>query len=422
MRIKIPFTERSVDINVSGGLPGCAGKWTELTSGLAGLYGNISEEQALRLGAVFACIQLYGRTFESLPLGLYEKRGNGRIRAETHPIDTLLHYEPNPKMTAAVFQNCMEINLKGWGNAYARIEFDKNWQVKHLWPLLASQVWPYKDTKTNQIFYRAITETGDYRVLNSWEVFHLPGFCIDGYTGKSPVRMHAETMGLGMAVQRYGQSFFANGARPSGILKHPDSLSEDAAERLRKKFQENYGGTNNTGKMMVLEEGLAYEQISIPPEEAQFIESRKLSVTEIARIYATPPHMIGDLERATYSNIESQDINFTKHSILPDCVLWEQEIAKKLLTGDDRMKYIAKFNLDGLLRGDTKTRYECYAIGKQNGFLSDNDIRGKEDMNPTDSGDKYYVPLNMIESNLADEYWKSRITQNNAKGGDINAK
>ncbi|MHC1718493.1 MAG: phage portal protein [Acidaminococcaceae bacterium] len=422
MKFKLPFVGREIDIRMAdNNIPGANAGWRPLTDLLDAAGNPISIKKAATLDAVFACIQLYSRTLGALPFGIYEKKGNGRIRAETHPLDELLHYQPNPNMTASVFQQVMEANLKGWGNAYAWIEFDKDWQVKALWPIPAADVWPYKDPKTKRMFYRCMVDN-TYKVFEAWQILHLPGLCFDGLMGKSPIAATAETMGLAFNARRFGVSFFANGARPAGVLEHPGALSEDAIANLRTAFESKYSGSQNTGKVMVLEEGMKYTTISIPPEEAQFLESRKFSVTEIARIFAIPPHMIGDLEHATFSNIEAQDINFSKHSILPDLVVWEQEYNRKLLNDESRKKYIGKFNMDGLLRGDTKTRYECYAIGKQWGFLSSNDIRGKEDFNPDANGDKYYVPLNMIEAQLADEYWQSRINQNlGKKGGENNA-
>ncbi len=209
------------------------------------------------------------------------------------------------------------------------------------------------------------------------------------------------------------------GARPSGVLMHPESLSEEAQKRLERKFDQRYSGVENTGKTILLEEGMKYEQIGVPPEEAQFLESRKYSVTEIARIFGVPPHMIADLEHATFSNIESQDINFAKHSIMPECVNWEQELMRKLIRDDEHDQYEIEFVMDGLVRGDIESRYKAYAIGRQWGFLNANDIRAKENMNSVDGGETIYVPLNMIGSDLAAPYWEARIKAYEMQGKEV---
>ena len=186
-------------------------------------------------------------------------------------------------------------------------------------------------------------------------------------------------------------------------------MSEQAQKRIEKKFEQRYSGVENSGKTILLEEGMKYQQIGVPPEEAQFLESRKYGVNEIARIFGVPPHMIADLEHATFSNIESQDINFAKHSIVPECVNWEQELMRKLLNDKERERYEIEFNMEGLVRGDLQSRYQAYAIGIQWGFLAPNDIRAKENMGKLDSGNNTYTPLNMISSDMADQYWQAKI-------------
>lgn len=243
----------------------------------------------------------------------------------------------------------------------------------------------------------------------------MPGLGFDGIAGKSPVRQFAETMGLNLNIRKYGNKFFKNGAHPSGVLEHPGSLSEQAQQRLVHKFDQACSGMGNSGKTLLLEEGMQYKPISVPPEEAQFLESRKYGVSEIARIYGVPPHMIGDLEHATFSNIESQDINFAKHSILPECVSWEQELMRKLLNDTERARFEIEFNMEGLVRGDLESRYRAYAIGRQWGFLSADDIRAKENMSGVDGGNTTYAPLNMISSSLSDKYWEAKIEQMLAK-------
>lgn len=417
MELRIPFTNLSLRMNLSAKSDG---RWLGSADDLGTVFnGRVTEEKALGIDAVFACVNLYARTLASMPLLLYEKTPDGKRRAVNHPLYRLLHNEPNPNMTSHNFRKIMEASLKLWGNAYAWIEFDNSWRVKYLWPLLPGNVFPQRSLQTGELFYDAVLYNGESRRFRAYEMVHIPGLGFDGISGRSPVRQFAETMGFNLDIKSYGRKFFKNGARPSGVLQHPGSLSEDAQKRLENKFDKRYSGIENTGKTILLEEGMTYHQIGVPPEEAQFIESRKYSVEEIARIYGVPPHMIGDLEHATFSNIESQDINFAKHSIVPECVNWEQELMRKLLNDDEQARYEIEFNMEGLVRGDMESRYRAYAIGRQWGFLTADDIRAKENMSNVDGGGITYVPLNMISSELADSYWKARITEMTAKAKGV---
>lgn len=414
MELRIPFTNISLRMNLSAKSDG---RWLGSADDLGTVFnGRVTEEKALGIDAVFACVNLYARTLASMPLLLYEKTPEGKQRAVNHPLYRLLHNEPNPNMTSHNFRKIMEASLKLWGNAYAWIEFDNSWRVKYLWPLLPENVFPQRSLQTGELFYDAVLYNGESRRFRAYEMVHIPGLGFDGISGRSPVRQFAETMGFNLDIKSYGRKFFKNGARPSGVLQHPGSLSEEAQKRLERKFDKRYSGIENTGKTILLEEGMTYHQIGVPPEEAQFIESRKYSVEEIARIYGVPPHMIGDLEHATFSNIESQDINFAKHSIVPECVNWEQELMRKLLNDEEQARYEIEFNMEGLVRGDMESRYRAYAIGRQWGFLTADDIRAKENMSNVDGGGITYVPLNMISSELADSYWQARITEMTAKG------
>ncbi len=417
MELRIPFTNISLRMNLSAKSDG---RWLGSADDLGTVFnGRVTEEKALGIDAVFACVNLYARTLASMPLLLYEKTPEGKQRAVNHPLYRLLHNEPNPNMTSHNFRKIMEASLKLWGNAYAWIEFDNSWRVKYLWPLLPGNVFPQRSLQTGKLFYDAVLYNGESRRFRAYEMVHIPGLGFDGISGRSPVRQFAETMGFNLDIKSYGRKFFKNGARPSGVLQHPGSLSEEAQKRLERKFDKRYSGIENTGKTILLEEGMTYHQIGVPPEEAQFIESRKYSVEEIARIYGVPPHMIGDLEHATFSNIESQDINFAKHSIVPECVNWEQELMRKLLNDEEQARYEIEFNMEGLVRGDMESRYRAYAIGRQWGFLTADDIRAKENMSNVDGGGITYVPLNMISSELADSYWQARITEMTAKAKGV---
>ncbi|MCX7903035.1 MAG: phage portal protein [Caloramator sp.] len=365
----------------------------------AGVY--VSEETAMRTTAVYACVRVLAETVASLPLSLYKRLDRGKEKATYHPIYFLLHDMPNSEMTSFTFRETLMTHLILWGNAYAQIIRNSKGEIIELWPLMPNRMDIERDKETGKLIYRYLTDSGEV-ILQKEEVFHVVGLGFDGFKGYSPIQMAREAIGLSIATEEFGARFFANGARPGGILEHPGVVKDP--ERLRKSWEEVYKGTKNSHKIAVLEEGMKYHEIGIPPEDAQFLETRKFQLNEICRIFRVPPHMIGDLERATFSNIEHQSIEFVVHTVRPYLVRWEQAISKCLLNEGERRIYFPKFTVDGLLRGDFKTRMEGYAIGRQNGWLSPNDIRELEDMNPIpegQGGDIYLVNGNMIPANKA---------------------
>ena len=258
-----------------------------------------------------------------------------------------------------------------------------------------------RDTK-GKLTYTYTTSEGRMEQLNPEDVLHIPGLGFDGVMGYSPIALEKAAIGLGIAAEEYGSKFFQNGARPSGILTHPNTVKDPAA--LRASWNAAYGGSGNASRVAVLEEGMTFVPLSMPNNEAQFLETRKFQVTEICRIFRVPPHMIGDLERATFSNIESQNISFAVHTIRPWLVRIEQAINKTLIPENEKDRYYAQFNIDGLMRGDYKSRMEGYAIARQNGWMSANDIRALENLNPIseeEGGNAYLVNGNMIPISLA---------------------
>lgn len=240
------------------------------------------------------------------------------------------------------------------------------------------------------------------------EVLHIAGLGFDGLIGYSPIAMAKNAIGLSMAAEQYGATFFKNDATPGGVLEHPNVVKDP--ERLRKSWHSQFSGSNNHS-IAVLEEGMTFHQLSIPPDQAQFLDTRKFQLDEIARIFRVPPHMVGDLDRSTFSNIEQQSLEFVKYTLNPWCIRWEQAMNQQLLSADDQRKYFVKFNVDGLLRGDYESRMNGYAIGRQNGWLSANDIRELEDLNriPTnEGGDEYLVNGNMLPLNQAGNFYNSQ--------------
>lgn len=366
---------------------------------------NVNEMTALQTTAVYACVRILAEAIASLPIHVYKYTDEGKEQDVNHQLYYLLHDEPNPDMTSFVFRETLMTHLLIWGNAYAQIIRDGRGQVLALYPLLPDRVSVKRDDKGElyYVYQRSEEDNPNFKdkgniILKKSEVLHVPGLGFDGLIGYSPIAMAKNAVGMTLATEEYGASFFANGANPGGVLEHPGILKDPS--KVRDSWNQVYQGTNNSHKVAVLEEGMSYKTIGIPPNEAQFLETRKFQINEIARLYRIPPHMVGDLEKSSFSNIEQQSLEFVKYTLDPWVVRFEQAFQIALLLPDEKKNYFIKFNVDGLLRGDYQSRMNGYAIGRQNGWLSTNDIRRLEDMNPLskeEGGDLYLVNGNMTK-------------------------
>ena len=366
---------------------------------------NVNEFTAMQTTAVYACVRILSETLAALPLQLYRYTPGGKERVYDHPLYHILHDEPNPEMTSFIFRETLMSHLLIWGNAYAQIIRNRLGRVQGLYPLRPDKMTVCRD-ESGQIYY-IYTKTSDENPaikpygqvpLRKYEVLHIPGLGFDGLVGYSPIAMARNAVGMTMACEEYGASFFANGASPSGVLEHPGVLKDPA--KVRDSWNAVYQGSANAHKVAVLEEGMKYQQIGIPPEEAQFLETRKFQLNEIARLYRIPPHMIGDLEKSSFNNIEQQSMEFVKYTLDPWVIRWEQAMQKALFLPEEKKQYFLKFNVNGLMRGDYESRMTGYSIGRQNGWLSANDIREMEDMNPVpdeEGGNLYLVNGSMTK-------------------------
>ena len=366
--------------------------------GYSGSGKAVTAETAIQLSTVYACVRVISETIASLPLGVFKttKDGKGSEKANEHSLFRLLHDEPNLEMTSFVFRETMMAHLLLHGNSYSQIIRNGRNQVIGLYPLLPENMTVDRDTH-GVLTYSYVTSEGKEVVLRPTDVLHIPGLGFDGIMGYSPIALEKNAIGLGIAAEEYGNKFFANGARPSGILTHPNTVKD--VKKLRESWNSAYGGSANSNRVAILEEGMEFKSISIPNNEAQFLETRKFQVDEICRIFRVPPHLVGNLEHATFSNIEHQSIDFAVHTIRPWLVRIEQSMNRALLTEKEKGRYYVQFNIDGLMRGDYKSRMEGYAIARQNGWMSANDIRDLENMNPIsdeDGGNAYLVNGNMI--------------------------
>ena len=360
---------------------------------------DVDEETSLKISAVYACVKVISETIASLPLHLLKELTNGDYeKAKQHPLYNVLYEIPNSEMTSFTFREMLMTNLLLWGNAYALIRRNRYGQITELYPLKSKNMTVERDPKTRAIKY-TYTNGVKTKTYTAKQVFHIPAFTFDGVLGVSPITYAREAMGLALATEEFGARFFGNGARPGGVLEHPGVVKDP--EKLRDSWNKVYQGTANSHKIAVLEEGMKYHEIGMSPEDSQFLQTRSFQLTEICRIFRVPPHMIGDLSRSTFSKIEHQSIDFVVHTIRPWLVRWEQAISRTLLTDEERTIYYAKFNVDGLMRGDFATRMSGYAIARQNGWMSANEIRALENMNkipPEQGGDLYLLNGNMISA------------------------
>lgn len=384
-------------------------------SGWSFLFGGtssgktVNERTAMQTTAVYACVRILAEAIAGLPLHVYRYRmDGGKERIPQHSLYYLLHNEPNPEMTSFVFRETLMSHLLLWGNAYAQVVRNGRGQAVALYPLLPSKMEVNRAANGELIYtyYRDYDENGlnpkgGYITLRKDDVLHIPGLGFDGLVGYSPIAMAKNAIGVSLATEEYGASFFANGANPGGVLEHPGVIKD--IQRVKDSWNSAYQGSGNAHRVAVLEEGMKFQAIGIPPEQAQFLETRKFQINEIARIFRVPPHMVGDLEKSSFSNIEQQSLEFVKYTLDPWVVRWEQSLQQALILPSEKSSLFIKFNVDGLLRGDYQSRMNGYATGRQNGWMSANDIRELEDMNRIpieEGGDLYLVNGNMTK--LAD--------------------
>jgi len=367
---------------------------------------TVNERTAMQTTAVYACVRILAETIASLPLHVYKYTDRGKEKALDHRLYYLLHDEPNPEMTSFVFRETLMSHLLLWGNAYAQVIRDGRGNVLALYPLLPDRM-TVNRSLDGELFYEYHKGTGTV-ILRRDEVLHIPGLGFDGLVGYSPIAMAKNAIGMAIATEEYGAKFFANGANPGGVLEHPGVVKDPA--RIRESWNAVYQGSGNAHRVAVLEEGMKFQSIGIPPEQAQFLETRKFQTEEICRIFRVPPHLVANLDKATFSNIEHQSISFVVHTIRPWLVRLEQGMNKALLSKSEKGQYFVGFVVDGLLRGDYASRMQGYAVGIQNGFLSPNDIRALENMNSIEHGDIYAMNGNMLKLEDVGAYIKRDIT------------
>ncbi len=353
---------------------------------------RVTKETAMRSSAVYGCVRIISESIAYLPFFTYKRLDRGKEKAIDHPLFDILRLVPNEDMTSFIYRETMLAHLLLWGNSYSQIIRNRLGEVTQLYPLLP-------DKMKVEIIDGEVIYTYNNKLVDKDKILHIPGLSFNGILGKSPISYAREAIGLGLALEQFGAEFFSSGTNISGVIEHPKSLKPKTYKSLSDSLREKYSGLGKTHRLMLLEEGMKYVKTTIPPEDSQFIESRKYQIEDIARIFRVPLHLLQNLDRATFDNIEHQSIDFIVHTIGPWMERIEQSVNTKLYSKEERKKYFSEFKVEGFLRGDMETRYRSYDIARRNGWFSADDIRELENMNPLPDGqgEIYLVPLNMMD-------------------------
>jgi HK97 family phage portal protein len=362
---------------------------------------RVDYDTAMMYAPFFAGVRVIAEDLGLLPLFLYERLKRGKDRATGHSLYPLLHDAPNPMMGAMSFKEALQGHAITWGRGVAYVvTHERTGVIEELWPLrpdrLRVKVRQMGKGRVERWIQYRDDVNGIYANLAPGEYLCINGLGDDGVTGYSVVELAANSIGLGLATEHYGAKTFSNGAAPAGALSHPENLSPEARKRMADDWENIHRGIDRAHRVAILEEGVTWQQVGLPNDANQFLETRKLQVTDMARWLRLPPHKIGDLDRATFSNIEEQQLDYVSSALNAWLTRWEQAVLTQLLLPEERARYFPEHLVDALLRGNTVARYQAYAVGRQWGWLSANDVRERENMNPVEGGDAYLVPLNMV--------------------------
>lgn len=374
-------------------------------SGLGGTKSDsgqlVTPTSALSLTALQACVSLIAESIAQLPLELYQRTGDGtRIPARKHSLYPILAETPNGWQTPFEYREQSQLGLGLRGNSFSLIDRNSDGSVKSLYPVSPESMQVFKGSDLMPYYQINGAEPMPQRMVH-----HVRWLSLNGYVGLSPVLLHANSIGHAQAIQQYAGKSFANGTALAGVIERaresPPIKDQAAVDRIVSDWETKFGGSGNAKKVALLQEGMTFRALSMTNADAELISVLKLMALDIARIYKVPPHMIGELDKATFSNIEHQAIQFVIYTLLPWIRRHEQAMMRDFLLPSERSEYYIEFNVSGLLRGDQKSRYDAYAIARQWGWLSVNDIRRLENLPPIAGGDVYLQPLNMLDARSA---------------------
>lgn len=383
----------------------------------------VNESTAMRHITVQSCLRVRAETIASFPISVYRKRknGKGRDEARDHPVYDLIHASPNDEMASATWLQFMNCNLDVSGNAYSIITTNRRGQVMDIYPWKWNEITPQRNLSTDKLEY-FVSDRGKTEVLPPEKVLHIPGWHFDGLKGYSTIHLAREAVGLGMAISEFTARFYGQGMNVGTVIEGSEALTSDGAARIREQFIQKGSGLANSWMPIVLHGGLKMNRIPMPLNDAQFIETYKLNRDEICGLYRVPPHLVANLERATFSNIEHQSLDYVMFSMLPVVTQYEQIMNWKLFTKEEREQgYYVKFNLDALLRGDAKSRAEALAIKRQNGVINADEWRELDDQNPIGgvAGTTYFLMSNLMSAETAAKQLPKQQQPNNEPGKEV---
>ena len=359
---------------------------------------TVTPDTALTYSAVYAAVRVIAEAVSSLPLNLHERNpGGGKSKASAHPLYHILHDSPNPEMTSLQWREASMAHLLLHGNCYTEIVRDLDGNCVELWPIDPTIVRPNR-TEQGELYYDL---NRGKNFITAANMLHISGLSFDGISGMSPIALARQSLGLSMAIEQFGAGYFGRGARPGGVLTFPGQLSPEARQNLRRSFEELHAGGANSHRVALLEAGLKWEAIGVPPDDSQFLQSREFQIVEVCRWFNVPPHKLKDLNKTSYNSLEQMNVEFVVDTLRPWLVRWEQQLNRKIIRPRERGAYFFEHNVEGILRGDQASRYQSYSVGRNWGWLSVNEIREKENMNPVEGGDVYMQPMNMQSLNTA---------------------
>lgn len=374
----------------------------ELRSALGALLSkvgiHINAKNALQTTAVFACVRLLSESIASLPLFLYRKTETGKEKATNNPLYGVLHDVPNPETDSFQFWQAFIANMLIYGRGYAEVVRNNAGQIVQMWNITTPYVRVRRNSETQELEYVVTPSGKEQFILRKDQVFRVDWFSMDALNAFRPLELAQNAIGLGEAAEEFAADYFKNGTNAGGFITYPEGMTADQIESFQKQVREKHEGLSNSARLLFLEQGSQFIKASNTPEESQMLETRKFQVEEVARFYNVPLHMIGDLDHATFSNIEQMSLNYVIYTLRPYLVRIEKAITAQLLMPQERATYFPKFSVEGLLRGDYKSRMEGYAVARQNGWMSSNDIRELEDMDhipPEEGGDAYLANGNL---------------------------